>query len=421
MDAAIDERVHRCIGDIYDAAVGQVPWSRALEQVSGLFDAGFADICTWTHDRRYVNGLVHGLDHDDYHDNFLGRWFNRNVWSSVAPARVPGEVLSTRTMMPREDLRRSEMYHAFLHPRGLHEGLRLTLWSDETGMGDVSLLRPWSGGAYGPAEVALGRSLLPHLQRAVAVTRRLRAADFRLAAAQAGDSRSGVAAIAFDAGARPCWFNAAALQALEAGTPLRLAAGDLQAATPRATRDLARVVARSIGQRVAGAAMLPRAPGLGNVNVVVVPLSTHRDDWSLPRPPAAVALLRPPDAGGADHALLRSLFGLTPAEGELARDLLAGATVGEVARRTGRTAATLRTHLARLFDKTGTGRQVDLVRLLDQATAFRTAPEPAPPPGDPFSRPVLSPTAAPASEAPAIAGTRRRDRLPPRGRAGAPG
>lgn len=387
MGAAIEDRVHRCVGALYDAAVGRVAWSEALEQVSGLFDAGFADICTWTHDRRYVNGLVHGLDHDDYHDTFLGRWFNRNVWSGVAPARIPGEVLSTRNMVPREELRRSEMYHDFLHARGLHEGLRLTLWSDETGMGDVSLLRPWSGGAYGPAEVALGRSVLPHLQRAVAVTRRLRASDFRLAAARAGESRGDVAAIAFDARARPCWFNDAALQALEHGTPLRLAAGDLQAATPRATRDLARAVARSVGQRQAGAAMLPRGAGLGGVNAVVVPLSAHPDDWSLPRPPAAVALLRAPAVRNAEGEMLRSLFGLTPAEGELALDLLAGATVGEVARRTGRSAATLRTHLARLFDKTGTGRQVELVRLLDQAASLRAVPDPAPVPGDPFARP----------------------------------
>ena len=381
-----DGQVRQCIEAVYDAAVGQIGWSDALRIIAKLFDAGFADICTWTHDRRYVNGLAHGLDHHDYQDNFLGYWFNRNVWSGAAPARTPGEVLSTRNMVPREDLRRSEMYHEYLHDRGLHEGLRLTLWSDETGMGDVSLLRPWSTGAYGPQDVSLGRLLLPPLQRAVAVTRRLRATGFQLAATEAGGNRDDVAAIAFDVKARPFWFNAVALHMLEAETPLRLVAGDLQAATPRGTRDLARVVARGVEQHQFGAAMLPRAAGLGGANVVVVPLSLHHEDWSLPRPPAAIALLRLPEAKRVELETLRSLFGLTIAEGELARDLLAGATIAEVAGRTGRSAATLRTHLARLFDKTGTGRQVDLLRLLDQATAFRADP-PVPSPGDPFSSP----------------------------------
>lgn len=387
--AASESLVRHCLDAIYDAAVGSRGWDGALRQVATLFGAGFVDLCSWSHDRRYVNGLAHGLDHDDYHGIFLGYWFNRNVWSDVAPARAPGEVLSTRNMVAREDLRRSVMYHEYLRDRGLHEGLRLTLWSDDAGMGDVSLLRPWSTGAYGPDDVELGRSILPHLQRAVAVTRRLRAAGFQLAAAEAGGGSTEVAAIAFDAGGRPVWFNALATRMLEAETPLRLVAGNLQAAAPRATRDLARIVARSIAQREAGAVMLPRAAGLGGANLVVVPLSSHPDDWSLPRPPAAIALLRLPEARRADLERLRGLFGLTAAEAELARDLLAGATVAEVAGRTGRSAATLRTHLARLFDKTGTGRQVDLLRLLDQATAFRAPPPSAPAAGDPFSRPAV--------------------------------
>lgn len=133
--------------------------------------------------------------------------------------------------------------------------------------------------------------------------------------------------------------------------------------------------------------MLSRAAGLGGVNAVVIPLSSHRDDWSLPRPPAAIALLRVAKQRCAEVDVLRSLFGLTPAEGDLARDLLTGATILEIARRNGRSAATLRTHLARLFGKTGTGRQVDLVRLLEQATAFGSCTSSRPLAGDPFSQP----------------------------------
>ena len=382
-----DILVRRCMSSIYDAAVDQSGWDVALQRVANIFHAGFADLCTWTHDRRYVNGMVHGLDSRDYHDNLLGHWFNRNVWGRKAPARIPGEVLSTRNMVAREELCSSDMYHDYLHERGLHEGLRLTLWSDGIGLGDVSLLRPWSGGAFGPAEVGLGRALLPHLQRAVAITRRLRAADFQLKAAEVGANRGDIASIAFGLDGRPFWFNAVALRMLEAKTPLRLVSGALQAATSTATRDVARIVARCIGQRQGGAAMLPRAAGLGSVKFVIVPLS-HRDDWSLPRPPAAMAFLRTSDHRVHEGEALNVLFGFTTAEGELAQDLLSGATVVEIAARTGRSANTVRTHLARLMNKTGTRRQVDLVRLLDQATDLRASPTPPPRPGDPFAWPA---------------------------------
>jgi DNA-binding CsgD family transcriptional regulator len=55
---------------------------------------------------------------------------------------------------------------------------------------------------------------------------------------------------------------------------------------------------------------------------------------------------------------------LTPAEADLAADLLAGLSVREIAADSGRSIATVRTHLASLLGKAGTARQSDLVRLL---------------------------------------------------------
>ncbi len=365
--------VQRTIDALYDAAVGHETWNIALHQLATLFGAGFADLCSWTHDRQHVSGLAHGLDRNDYDDVLLGFWFNRNVWGRRMPARFPGEVLSTRSMVAREDLRRSEMYQVYLEPRGLHEGLRFTLWADEVGLGDVSLLRSWSGGAFGPAEVALGRVIIPHLQRATTITRRLRAADFRLDAASGGAAAGDIAAIGFDRSGRPFWFNATARQMVERGMPLRLASGQLSAATPAATTALASAVAQAVAGRQGGAVTLPRSDAQGSVNAVVVALS-HRDDWCLPIPPAAMIYLRVPDPARPDIEVLRALFGLTAAEGELARDLQAGATIARIAARTGRSQNTLRTHLVRLMQKTGTTRQVDLVRVIDRSSALGIAP-----------------------------------------------
>jgi DNA-binding CsgD family transcriptional regulator len=388
--------VERTIDALYDAAVGHEDWGLALQQLATLFNAGFADLCSWTHDRQHVSGLAHGLDRDDYDGVLLGFWFNRNVWSRKKPARIPGEVLSTRSMVPREDLRRSEMYRAYLESRGLHEGLRFTLWADQTGLGDVSLLRPWSGGAFGPAEVALGRMIIPHLQRATTITRRLREADFRLDGASGGAAAGDMAAIAFDRGGRPFWFNTTARQMVERGMPLRLVSGQLRAATQAATAALAAAVARAAAGHQGGAVMLPRSDAQGSVNAIVVALS-HRDDWSLPVPPAAMIYLRAPDPQAPDAEALRALFGLTAAEGELARDLQGGATIAEVAARTGRSQNTLRTHLARLLQKTGTTRQIELVRLLDRSSGLDVTPRPGPEKraGDPLAPPPRRRSAAP--------------------------
>ncbi len=71
------------------------------------------------------------------------------------------------------------------------------------------------------------------------------------------------------------------------------------------------------------------------------------------------ASVRPPDA-----SVLQSQFGLTPAEAALAVDVLAGHDLAASAARRGITPNTAKVHLRHIFEKTGTRRQAELMRLL---------------------------------------------------------
>lgn len=62
--------------------------------------------------------------------------------------------------------------------------------------------------------------------------------------------------------------------------------------------------------------------------------------------------------------LLRSHFGLTPAEARLALQLVAGETLRSAAAKLGISYETVRTHLKTIFNKTGTCRQAELVVVL---------------------------------------------------------
>ena len=62
--------------------------------------------------------------------------------------------------------------------------------------------------------------------------------------------------------------------------------------------------------------------------------------------------------------LLQAVYALTPAESRLAASLLTGLSLGEAAAAHGTTTGTARKQLAALFDKTGTSRQSELVRLM---------------------------------------------------------
>src|SRR5262245_54759820 len=62
--------------------------------------------------------------------------------------------------------------------------------------------------------------------------------------------------------------------------------------------------------------------------------------------------------------LLRSHFGLTPAEARLTLHLVAGETLRSAEAKLGITYETARTHLKNIFGKTGTCRQAELVVVL---------------------------------------------------------
>ena len=62
--------------------------------------------------------------------------------------------------------------------------------------------------------------------------------------------------------------------------------------------------------------------------------------------------------------VLRRIYGLTRAESQVAMRVLNGDGLAPIAEELSVSLTTVRTHLQRIFDKTGTHRQAELVRLL---------------------------------------------------------
>ena len=69
-------------------------------------------------------------------------------------------------------------------------------------------------------------------------------------------------------------------------------------------------------------------------------------------------------SGQRDPSVLRTLFDLTPAEARLAEALVRNSTLAEYGAVAGVFSNTVKTHLKRVFEKTGVTRQADLVTLL---------------------------------------------------------
>ncbi|HEY1708515.1 MAG TPA: helix-turn-helix transcriptional regulator [Rhizomicrobium sp.] len=149
---------------------------------------------------------------------------------------------------------------------------------------------------------------------------------------------------------------------MRATKALRISAGKLATSDFASTKILRGLVAAaSCG--VAGE-MAVSAPGRRlPVSLTVTPIPANR--FGLISGCTALVCVTDLEAGIVlPEKQLRTLFGLTPAETRLAAALLDGATTAEAAERFGVSINTVHVQLARIFDKTGTKRQTELMRLL---------------------------------------------------------
>lgn len=157
--------------------------------------------------------------------------------------------------------------------------------------------------------------------------------------------------------------------------PIGLALADADGRVLHANREAARILSTSSDVEAlvtstavqcadsSRIALLPRQ-GARPVELLAVPCRPIVEPLLSQVPRVVLFLIDPARSADAYERGLRAAFQLTAAEARLAARLAHGDSLQECARVLGITKATARTHLSRLFAKTDTSRQAELVRLL---------------------------------------------------------
>jgi DNA-binding CsgD family transcriptional regulator len=357
---------------VYEAATDVGAWPAALAQIADALAARTTNLHVVGPAPGRSSFLVAPRTDPDWLRVFVERWAAHNIVRDRGIAFPEGVVYRFADLMPRSEFDRSEFYHEFWRPQRQEHGLFVNIVKGRDASAGVGFYRSAAKGPFEAEEERLLRRLAPHLRRAVTVNLKLGRIGMARDAVAETLTGLGYGALLVDDESRILFANAAAERLLRNGTGLRSEGGRLGAVVAAETTALRALITGSGG--VPGGELALAGGNGEKLSVLVVPARAH--DWRTATPAAAIVLVREPAMAALPAAdEIRRLFGLTRAQAALAREILQGDGIDAAARRLGIARATARSHLLEVFQRTGTGRQAELVRvILHHTIAVRRIP-----------------------------------------------
>jgi DNA-binding CsgD family transcriptional regulator/PAS domain-containing protein len=375
------QTVSDLIGDVYDAALDQSLWpgviERAAQFVGGVGAALFSkDAAGQFGDVKYDVGID-----PHYKQLYFDKYIGLDPATTGHFFAEIGEPFSTFDMIPYAEFSKTRFFQEWVRPQGLVDFATAVLDKSVTSVAMFGVFRHERDGVVDDEVRHRMRLIVPHIRRAVLIGRM-----FDLKAAERAtltDALDGLSAgmCLVDAGGRVVHANVAAHAMIDEGDALRVVGGRLVASEAWADRDLRDVFAaagqgdaalgiKGISVPLTGrdgeryvAHALPLTSGArrtaGIAYTAVAALFIRKVAMFVPMPPEVIG----------------KSFKLTPTELRVLLAIVEVGGVAKVAEALGVADSTVKTHLGRVFEKTGTTRQADLVKLVAAyASPLKQAP-----------------------------------------------
>ncbi|WP_374384718.1 helix-turn-helix transcriptional regulator [Dongia sp.] len=356
---------------IYDAAVAPELWPAVLAQIATYVEGYSAAIFSKT--PTLTDSIIHHHDgriEEAYRDSYFSHYIKLDPANTLQYFAELERPVSVSSLVPPEEMVESRFFQEWATPQGLVDFVTVALDKSRSSAALLGVFRHASQGAADEKIMRRMGLLAPHVRRAVLIGRVLEQKSAEASVfADALDSL-GSALILIDRDGRILHANAAAYLLLDTAEPCRIQGGKLtfndRAAndslrclltTPASGRlpcDLRLTLDRQDGERFLAHAL---------------PLTFRRTRGGSHGAAAVICLQRAALELEATPSLIAKSYGLTPTE---LRVLLAIVEIGgvpETADSLGIGEGTVKTHLRRIFAKTGVARQADLVRLIATHTS----------------------------------------------------
>ena len=364
------EEFSALVGDIYDASLDPALWPAIFERVCRFVRCSSAHLFAQDSVHKAANRYFTWGDDPDFTQLYIDRYAKLNPMFPGAIFFDVEEIHQIIEIIPRSELCRTRFAIEWMTPQQIVDDMFSILEKSATSCSLFQVIRRRSDGVVDENAKRLMALIVPHVRRAVLISQII---DLKkVEAAALADSLDTLSAGMFlvDALGRIVHANASGHAMVAEGNVLRAPGGRLGAIDSAANAALldsftaAQGGDPAVGRKGIAVPLKAHesAPYVANVLPLtygarrragvsysaVATVFVHKAALDLPSPPEAIV----------------KQFSLTPTELRVLFAIIEVGGLPEVAEVLGISEGTVRTHVKHLFEKTGTSRQAELVKLV---------------------------------------------------------
>ena len=373
------------IDNIYQGATNPAHWDGVLPRIAEWVGAErgllFTALNTPERGGFYFNHAIpeHAMQLWETRYQPHDIWANRVVEHGLF---CEGNTIIGDQVVPFEELSRSEFYQGLLSKINIAHvltGVVFGLENPELNPVVVcALFRSREAGSFISVERDRLAILVPHLSRSLGVMTRLRNVELKAAASLAALDRLMTGVVLFDAHRAVSFANRAAQRVLQEEDGIRLrhlagnsALGEIIALDRNTQEALSSAISGAVAPdplhtaHFSRAVTVMRPSGRQAYTLNFSSLAAHNEFGSGSAAPRAIAFITDSaEPVRLDAELMKTSYGLTPAEIRVAEMLAECLTVDETAERMVISRSTVKAHQARIYEKTNTNSRAKLMKLL---------------------------------------------------------
>jgi len=369
MDQA--EQLSELIGEIYDAALDPSLWSDVLGKAGRFVGGPVAAIFAKSPTALTGTVYYHSGDRDpSYRQLYFDKYIKFDPTTTAQYFSDVEQPMAVADIMPYQEFLETRFYKEWVQPQGMVDAVTAVLDKSVTSAALFAVFRYQSDGVVDDETRRRMRLIAPHIRQAALVGRLidLKAAD----TAYLADTLDGLSAgmCLVDAVGRILHANAACHGILDAGDFLSVVEGRLVASDAKidqAFRELFAVTGggdAAIGIRRIGVPLKAQDGSCYVAHVLPLTSGARRLAGITYSATAALFICKVATQIRSPPEIIARAYNLTPTELRVLMAIVEVGGVPEVAVALGVAESTVKTHLGRLFVKTGTGRQADLVKIV---------------------------------------------------------